>query len=265
MSLPSTRAAATWLALAVLIVVACASPAWAQTAPAPAAPVTGDGGVNVNLNFGAGGARESLSDLMKIVLVLSLLTLAPAILLTMTSFTRIIIVMSFVRRALSLQMPPNEILIGFSLFLTAFVMAPTVGKINTEAVQPAMKGEITEIEAIRRAETPLRDFMLRQTRKKDVALFARIAKLERPRTADDVPTWVLLPSFALSEIKTAFQMGFVVFLPMLVVDIVVAVLLTAMGMFMLPPNMVSVPLKVLLFILVDGWSLVIGSLANSFK
>ncbi len=241
-----------------------------QRASAPETPEQ----INININLGGSPARRlgdeeggsgRMSDLMKIVIVLSVLTLVPAILLTMTSFTRIVIVLSFARRALSVQqMPPNQIVIGLSLFLTAFVMAPVFSKVNELAIQPSIKGEITEVEAIRRAEGPIREFMMKQTRKKDLALFMNIARLERPVTQDDVPTHILVPAFALSEIKTAFQMGFIVFLPMLVVDIVVATLLTSMGIFMLPPAMVSVPLKVLLFVLVDGWHLVIGSLAQSF-
>jgi len=183
----------------------------------------------------------------------------------MTSFTRIVIVLSFVRRALSTQsMPPNQIVIGLSLFLTAYVMSPVLTKINAVSIQPSIQGEITTIEALKRAEAPLREFMLRQTRKKDLALFAKVADVGTPLTRQNVPFHVLLPAFTLSEIKTAFQMGFIIFLPMLVVDMVVATLLVSMGMFMLPPMMVSIPLKVLLFVLVDGWGLVIGSLAQSF-
>ncbi len=235
--------------------------------PCPAAEAEPPGEINLNVNFNAAGGEGGgqLSDLMKIVIFLSVLTLVPALLLTMTSFTRIVIVLSFARRALSVQqMPPNQIIIGFSLFLTAYIMAPALSKINEVAIQPSIRGEITETEALRRAAEPLREFMLRQTRKKDLALFMRVARLEKPATRADVPTHVLIPAFTLSEIKTAFQMGFIIFLPMLIVDIVVATLLTSMGMFMLPPPMVSVPLKILLFILVDGWYLVIGSLAQSF-
>ena len=260
------------LCAALLILAAlAAAPCSAQTKSAPAtttttttsSPAPADIKFNLNLNTGAGSAQ--LSDLMKIVLVLSVLTLVPSLLLTMTAFTRIVIVLSFVRRALAVPgLPPNQILIGISLFLTFFVMAPVFGKINDVAIQPNARGEITDLQALEKAMGPLRDFMLRQTRKKDLALFLRVAKIERPRTRDDVPTHVLLPAFALSEIKTSFQMGFIVFLPMLVVDMVVATLLTSMGMFMLPPMMVSVPLKVLLFVLVDGWHLVIGSLIASF-
>ena len=217
---------------------------------------------NVNV---FGGDSTGFSDVVKVMLFLSVLTLIPAMLLAMTSFTRIVIVLSFCRRALSLQqMPPNQIVIGLSLFLTAYIMAPVFTEINRLAIQPQMQGEITEMEALKRAVGPLREFMLEHTRRKDLALFINAARMPRPRTAADVPTHVILPAFVLSEIKTAFQMGFLIFLPMLVIDMVVATLLTSMGMFMLPPVMVSVPVKILLFVLVDGWRLVIGSLTTSF-
>ena len=252
-----------FMSIAVLAVLVLVGPASAQDAPTLAADAPAADGPSVSINLN--GEGQNLSDLMKIVLVLSVMTLVPAILLTMTGFTRIVIVLSFVRRALSVQqMPPNQVVIGLALFLTAFSMAPVFGRINEVAIQPNLNGEIGEMDAIRQAEGPLRDFMLAQTRKKDLALFLSIAELPRPQTRGDVPTYVLIPAFALSEIKTAFQMGFIVFLPMLVIDIVVATLLTSMGMFMLPPAMVSVPLKILLFVLVDGWHLVIGSLAQSF-
>ena len=262
---PARRLCAALLMLTALAAVPCS----AQTAPATASAavttttVPPDIKFNLNLNTGTGSAQ--LSDLMKIVLVLSVLTLVPSLLLTMTAFTRIVIVLSFVRRALAIQgLPPNQILIGISLFLTFFVMAPVFGRINEVAIQPDIRGEITDMQALEKAMGPLREFMFKQTRKKDLALFLRVAKMEKPRTRDDVPTHVLLPAFALSEIKTSFQMGFIVYLPMLVVDMVVAMLLTSMGMFMMPPATVSVPLKILLFVLVDGWHLVIGSLAQSF-
>lgn len=245
---------------AILTLAAAARPSCAAEAAPPES-------IELNINFGAGPSegKGTLSEPVKIVLLLSVLTLLPSVLLTMTSFTRIVIVLSFVRRALSIQsMPPNQIIIGLSLFLTAFVMSPVLSKINKAAIQPSMRGEITTIEALKRAEQPLREFMLKQTRKKDLALFARVSRLEVPLTRRNLPFHVLLPAFVLSEIKTAFQMGFVIFLPMLVVDMVVATLLVSMGMFMLPPMMVSIPLKVLLFVLVDGWGLVIGSLAQSF-
>lgn len=252
--------------LAALLAVALLLAGAALPATAADAPSAGSGDIRVNFTVNTGsGDGTKMSDLMKIVMVLSLLTLAPSILLTMTSFTRIVIVLSFVRRALSVQnLPPNQTIIGLSIFLTIFIMAPTFNKINDVAIQPSIRGEISDLEAMKRGMDPLREFMLKQTRKKDLALFLNVAHLPRPATAADVPTHVLIPAFALSEIKTAFQMGFLIFLPMLVVDIVVATLLTSMGMFMLPPAMVSVPLKILLFVLVDGWHLVIGSLARSF-
>lgn len=249
------------LLAALALTVALGSAAFAQE-EAPKAP----GSVEFNINMNnADGKSAPLSEPMKIVVLLSVLTLIPSILLTMTAFTRIVIVLSFVRRALSLQsMPPNQVIIGLSLFLTVFIMSPVLVKINENSIQPNLRGEIDTVEALKRAEQPMREFMLRQTRKKDLGLFARIAKVERPLTRESVPFQVLLPAFALSEIKTAFQMGFVIFLPMLVVDMVVATLLVSMGMFMLPPMMISVPIKILLFVLVDGWHLVIGSLAQSF-
>jgi len=249
------------IALALLaLAMMWAAPAAAQETPPP----SGDIDVSINLN-NADGESTPLSEPMKIVLLLSVLTLIPSVLLTMTSFTRIVIVLSFVRRALSLQsMPPNQIIIGLALFLTFYIMSPVLVKINEVAIQPAMRNEIGTVEALKRTEAPLREFMLKQTRKKDLALFARVARVERPLTRETLPFQVLLPAFALSEIKTAFQMGFVIFLPMLVVDMVVATLLVSMGMFMLPPMMVSIPIKILLFVLVDGWHLVIGSLVQSF-
>jgi len=237
-TLPTRAAKRVGAALLILAALA-AAPCGAQTAPAAAttviaAPAPADIKFNLNLNTGSGSAQ--LSDLMKIVLVLSVLTLVPSLLLTMTAFTRIVIVLSFVRRALAVQgLPPNQILIGISLFLTLFVMAPVLSKINEVAIQPDVRGEITDMQAFEKALVPLREFMFKQTRKKDLALFLRVAKMEKPRTRDDVPTHVLLPAFALSEIKTSFQMGFIIYLPMLVVDMVVATLLTSMGMFMLPP------------------------------
>jgi len=243
------------------------APGARAAAPDPAGQPDTPAEINVNLNFNTATDADGagLSEPMKIVLFLSILTLIPSILLTMTSFTRIIIVLSFVRRSLSVQqMPPNQIVVGLSLFLTAYVMSPVISRINESSVQPHIRGEITMTEALIRAETPLREFMLKQTRKKDLALFARVAQTKEPLTRQNIPFNILLPAFTLSEIKTAFQMGFIIFLPMLVIDIVTATLLVSMGMFMLPPVMVSIPLKLLLFVLVDGWHLVIGSLARSF-
>jgi flagellar biosynthetic protein FliP len=206
-----------------------------------------------------------LAPIMRVALSLTLLTLLPAILLTMTSFTRIVIVFSFVRRAMTLQtLPPNQIIIGLSLFLTWFIMGPTIDKLNNKSLQPMLREEISEMEALGHARDIMHEFMLRYTREKDIALFIELSRMQRPERPEDVPMQVLLPAFVISELKTAFQMGFVIFLPFLVIDIVVATVLVSMGMFMLPPPMVSIPFKILLFVLVDGWSLIVRSLALSF-
>lgn len=206
-----------------------------------------------------------LAPVMRVALSLTLLTLLPAILLTMTSFTRIVIVFSFVRRAMTLQtLPPNQIIIGLSLFLTWFIMGPTIDKLNNQSLQPMLREEISEMEALGQARDIMHEFMLRYTREKDIALFVELSRMERPERPEDVPMQVLLPAFVISELKTAFQMGFVIFLPFLVIDIVIATVLVSMGMFMLPPPMVSIPFKILLFVLVDGWSLIVRSLALSF-
>jgi flagellar biosynthetic protein FliP len=206
-----------------------------------------------------------LAPVMRIAFSLTLLTLLPAVLLTMTSFTRIIIVFSFVRRALTLQtLPPNQIIIGLSLFLTWFIMAPTVEQLHETALRPMMDNEITEIEGVTRARDIMHGFMMRYTRDKELAMFIELAGDLRPKGPEDVPMNVLIPAFVVSELKTAFQMGFVIFLPFLVIDIVIATVLTSMGMFMLPPPMISIPFKILLFVLVDGWTLIVKSLALSF-
>ncbi len=207
---------------------------------------------------------KEIAGTLKIVLFLTALSLLPGLLLTMTSFTRIIIVLSFVRKALSFQtLPPNQILIGISLFLTLFVMSPVLKQVNSEAVQPYLKEEITQNEALSRGLVPFQKFMLKQTREKDIALFMNIAKMERPKSVKDVPMHIVIPAFITSELKTSFQMGFLLFLPFLVIDMVVACVLTAMGMVMLPPAMISMPFKLILFVLVDGWQLIFQSLISS--
>lgn len=210
------------------------------------------------------GKPKEVASTLKIVLFLTVLSLLPGLLLTMTAFTRIIIVLSFVRKALSFQtLPPNQILIGISLFLTVFVMAPVWKQVNSEAVQPYLKEEITQNEALQRGLVPFQKFMLKQTREKDIALFMKIAKMEKPKSIKDVPMHITIPAFITSELKTSFQMGFLLFLPFLVIDMVVACVLTAMGMVMLPPAMISMPFKLILFVLVDGWQLIIQSLISS--
>jgi flagellar biosynthetic protein FliP len=196
---------------------------------------------------------------------LTVLTLAPAILIMMTAFTRIIIVLSFVRQALGTQqMPPNQLLVGLALFLTFFVMSPFFTKVNDEALQPFLNGQISQEEALTKGVAPIRVFMFAQTRATDLELFVRLSKMAAPKTRADVPTMVLIPSFVLSELKTAFEIGFIIYLPFLVIDMVAASVLMAMGMMMLPPVVISLPFKIMLFVLVDGWTLLIGSLVKSF-
>ncbi|MEE9260612.1 MAG: flagellar type III secretion system pore protein FliP [Candidatus Scalindua sediminis] len=222
--------------------------------------------VKMTINMGDLSKPTELASVVKIFLLMTSLTVLPGLLMVMTSFTRIIIVLSFARRALSFQqMPPNQILIGLALLLTFFVMAPVFKQINENAIQPFMNEDITQMEAFKRGTDSLRSFMARQTREKDIALFFNIAKVERPNSLDDVPNHILMPAFVLSELKTAFQMGFVVYLPFIVIDMIVASVLTSMGMFMLPPMMISVPFKVVLFVLVDGWHLIIQSIVSSIR
>ncbi len=210
-------------------------------------------------------SRGAIASSLQVLLLLTVLSLAPAILVMMTAFTRIIIVLSFIRHAIGTQaMPPNQVIVGLALFMTFFVMAPVANKINSEAVQPYMKGRTDQVTALKTAEQPLRSFMLRQTRQKDIGLFMNMAKLERPKRAADIPTYVLIPSFVISELKTAFQMGFMIYLPFLVIDMVVSSILMSMGMMMLPPVMISLPFKLILFVLVDGWHLLARALVQSF-
>lgn len=219
----------------------------------------------ITLDLGTTTSQQTGTSL-QLLLLMTLLSLAPAILMMMTSFTRIIIVLSFVRNALGTQqLPPNQVLVGLALFLTFFIMIPTWNQINTKALQPYMKNQITQTEALNNAEEPLRIFMFKQTREKDLELFVGLSKMERPKTYRDVPTYVLIPAFVISELKTAFQMGFAIFIPFIVIDMIVASTLMSIGMMMLPPMMVSLPFKILLFVLVDGWYLVVESLVTSFK
>ncbi len=202
---------------------------------------------------------------LQLIFLLTVLSLAPSILIMMTSFTRIVVVLSFLRTAIGTQqMPPNQLLVGLSLFLTFFVMAPVWDRVNNEALQPLMADRIPYREAMDRGMQPLREFMLKQTREKDLALFVRLAKMHQPRTVDDIPNSCVIPAFIISELRTAFQIGFILFIPFLVIDLVVSSILLSMGMMMLPPVMVSLPFKLLLFVLVDGWNLIVQSLVKSF-
>ena len=202
---------------------------------------------------------------LQIFLLMTVLSLAPAILIMVTSFTRIVIVLSLLRRALgTMQLPSNQIVIGLALFLTVFIMAPVWQKINQSALQPYLDKKISNQQALDNATAPLREFMFKQTREKDLALFVDIAKLKRPQNPDEIPTSVLIPAFIISEVKTAFEIGLLLYVPFLIVDMVVAAVLLSMGMMMLPPIMVSLPFKLLLFVLADGWYLLVGSLVKSF-
>ena len=238
--------------LSVLIVILFVSaPAAAQTAES----------LEIRLNTSDG----KLVTPIRIAILLTLLTIVPAILVSVTSFTRLIIVMHFIRQALGTQtMPPSQVLIGLTLFLTFFIMQPVFSRVNEQALEPLLNGSINEMEALDKASVPMRHFMLKYTREKDLALFTKIAGLPRPNSPDDVSMRVLIPSFMISEMKTAFQIGFVIYLPFLVIDMVVASILLSMGMMQLPPIMISVPFKLLLFVMVDGWNLIIGSLVKSF-
>jgi flagellar biosynthetic protein FliP len=202
---------------------------------------------------------------VQLLLLVGGITLVPALLFTVTGFTRILIVLGFVRQGLgTASSPPNQVLVGIAFFLTLFVMSPTLNKIKTEAYEPMQAGKISQEVAIHRAEKPLREFMFDQTRTSDLALFAKLGKIERPETRADIPTHVLIPAFTISELKTAFQIGFLIFLPFLIIDLVVGATLMTMGMVMLPPVFISLPFKILLFVLVDGWGLITRSLVESF-
>jgi flagellar biosynthesis protein FliP len=203
---------------------------------------------------------------IEVFLLISFLSLLPAVLIMFTSFTRIVVVLSLLRQALGgQQLPPNPVIIGLSLFLTFFIMSPTIDVIAKEAVTPYMDKQITMKEAFKKAEPPIKSFMLKQTREKDIALFLKVAKEDAPNEAKDLPLKVVAPAFAISELKTAFEMGILIFLPFLIIDMIVSSVLLSMGMMMLPPVMISLPFKLLLFVLVDGWNLVVGSIIRSFQ
>ncbi len=236
-----------------LLFLACSSMAQQITFP------------TINLGFKSSDNPQEVVSAIRLVLMMTVLTLAPAILIMMTSFTRLIIVLSFLRQALGVQqMPPNQLLVGLALFLTFFIMGPALTEMNKNGIQPYVSGKISQEKALDATLTPLRRFMFTQTRPGDLSLFVRLAKMGTPKNLAEVPTTVLVPSFVISELKTAFQIGFIIFLPFLVIDMVAASVLMAMGMMMLPPVVVSLPLKVMLFVLVDGWSLIIGSMVSSF-
>ncbi|HMM21573.1 MAG TPA: flagellar type III secretion system pore protein FliP [Selenomonadales bacterium] len=220
---------------------------------------------NINVGVEAANNPQDVALSLQVLFVLTVLTLAPSILIMMTSFTRIIVVLSFLRSALATQqMPPNQVLVGLALFLTFFTMSPYVEQVNQNALQPYLAGTINQEAALTEGMKPMREFMLKQTRENDIALFVNLSETPRPNSPEDIPTTTLIPAFVISELKTAFQIGFLIYIPFIVIDMVVASTLMSMGMMMLPPVMISLPFKILLFILVDGWHLIIRSLITSF-
>jgi flagellar biosynthetic protein FliP len=247
------------LCLMAIIGVLLASVAWgADPQPAGNIPM-------ISIAMDKAKGPEDVSVVIQIFAALTLLSIAPAILIMLTSFTRFIIVFSLLRQAMGTQqMPPNQILVGLAMFLTFYVMTPVWQDVNQNAVQPYLEKKISSEQAINTALTPIRKFMYKQIREKDLAFFIEIAGLKRPDTPTDVPTMVMIPSFIISELKTAFELGFLLFIPFLIIDMVVASVLLSMGMMMLPPIMISLPFKLLLFVLVDGWHLIVGSLVKGF-
>lgn len=241
--------------IVLLLLLAAAALLPAQQMPLP----------KVSIEVGKAANPDDISVTLQILLMMTVLSLAPAILILTTAFTRIIVVLHFLKQAMGTpQMPPAQVLVGLALFLTFFVMAPVWDRVNTEAVQPYMNKKISVSAAYEKAVVPLREFMFRQTREEDLALFIKMSRMPKPATRADVPIYVVIPAFAISELRMGFQIGFILFIPFLIIDMVVASVLMSMGMMMLPPSMVSLPFKILLFIMVDGWNLVIASLISSF-
>jgi len=252
--MPSKRSI--WILALVSLAVASVAFPQARALPLP----------KVSLELGKATKPEDVSVTLQILFLMTILSLAPAILILTTAFTRIIVVFSFLKQAIGTQqVPPPQVLVGLAMFMTFFVMAPTWSKINDEALQPYFNGKMTMQQAYDKGVVPLREFMFRQTREEDLALFVKMASVDRPASRDDVPTYALVPAFAISELRVGFQIGFILFVPFLIIDLVVSSVLMSMGMMMLPPVLISLPFKILLFILVDGWHLVVSSLMNSFR
>jgi flagellar biosynthetic protein FliP len=258
--IPETAAwaRAVMIAACILLAVLCLPhSSQGQTTPMPFPQV------NIGLDSAEDPGRVAV--VLEIFLLMTVLSLAPAILVMLTSFTRVVVVLSILRQAMGTQqMPPNQVVIGLAIFLTMFIMQPVATEINTRAFQPYLAREIPFSEALERASQPVRTFMSRQTREKDIALFVGISKTDRPQNIDEVSTFVLIPSFIISELKTAFQIAFLLYIPFLIIDMIVASVLLSMGMMMLPPVMISLPFKMILFVLADGWNLIVGSLVRSF-
>ncbi len=245
-------------ALIVLMVLSSMCPAHAAD--------PGNAGNLVTIDVKQGDDPGKVSVVLQIFFLMTILSLAPSILIMMTCFTRIAIVLSLLRQAIgSNQLPPAQIIMGISLFLTFFVMAPVWQTIHEQALKPYLDNKLTTTEALKKAEAPIREFMIKQTREKDLALMVEISKMKRPKNISEVPITVLIPSFIISELKTAFQIGFMLYVPFLIIDMVVSSVLLSMGMMMLPPIMISLPFKLMIFVLTDGWYLIVGSLVKSFN
>ena len=242
------------LLVAILSVILLTDSAWAIGLP--------------TVTFGVEDAQnpKQISTALQVLLLLTVLSMAPAILLMTTCFTRIVIVLGFIRQAMGTQnMPPTQIILGLSLFLSFFIMSPTLNKMNEEALQPYLKEQISQADALEKGLAPLREFMFSQVREEELTLLTEITMKNQPFRQEDIPTMTLVPAFMMSELKRAFMMGFMIYIPFLVIDMIVASVLMSMGMMMLPPVIISMPFKLLLFVLVDGWSLVVGSLIKSFN
>ncbi|MBX2989617.1 MAG: flagellar type III secretion system pore protein FliP [Bacteroidetes bacterium] len=246
------------LLLMVLACVVLAGALYAQNKPMPLPKLSVEVGKTAN--------PEDVSITLQILFLMTILSLAPALLILTTAFTRIIVVFHFLKQAMgTTQMPPSQVLIGLALFLTFFVMAPTWNKVNDSALQPYFQKKITLEEAYDKGVEPIREFMFKQTREEDLGLFLRLSNLDKPKSREEVPTYALVPAYAISELRVGFQIGFMLFIPFIIIDMVVASILMSMGMMMLPPAMISMPFKILLFVLIDGWHLVVKSLMQSFQ
>ena len=240
----------------------CAAVALMTTCAAEAAPII----PSVNVEVGTAENPEQVAATLQVIAVLTLATIAPGILMMTTSFVRIVVIIGFLRNALATQnVPPNQVIVSLAMFVTFYIMAPYWSQANDNGLQPYLAGQISQEEAITNVLAPMREFMFRQTREADLALFVNLADAERPETQEDVSTFVLIPAFMISELKTAFQIGFMLYVPFIVIDMIVATTLMSMGMMMLPPVMISLPFKILLFVMIDGWHLLMNSIIVSFR
>lgn len=221
---------------------------------------------NINVGIGTAENPQEVSSTLQVIALLTIATIVPGILLMTTSFVRIVVIIGFLRNAIATQnVPPNQVILGLAMFLTFYIMAPYWSAANEQGIQPYLNGQISQEEALENTLAPIREFMFRQTREADIALFVNLSDAERPETQEDVSTFVLIPAFMISELKTAFQIGFMIYVPFIVIDMIVATTLMSMGMMMLPPVMISLPFKILLFVMIDGWHLLINSIITSFR